>query len=212
MLKQVILVRHAESEEDVDPTIRSHIVDSRISVTLAGKKQVKALANSLRPLIEPYKEARLIASTTNRAKQTTLLFCKHFPRHKFVIRYEDRIRSLNWGNVDETTIRKVELERYQTGVLYFQFPEGDDTRVFVKAIENFVRQLKKSGKEISHPECVVIFTHGFAMRVIAKSAIGMSDQEFRYLANPPNCYVVSLLFKDGFFSLEKPLPKINFDI
>jgi len=96
--------------------------------------------------------------------------------------------------------------------LYFQFPGGDDTKVFVEGIESFVEELKEAGKEASHPECVVIFTHGFALRVIAKAAVGMSDEEFRYLANPPNCYVASLRYSNGDFSLNSPLPKIDFKI
>ncbi len=212
MLKQMILVRHAESEEDVNPTIRSHILDSRIALTSAGKKQVAELAKNLCPLIEPYKNVRLVASITNRAKQTTQLFSKQFPDRKFEVVYEDRVRSLNWGSVDETNIRRVESERYQVGVLYFRFPEGDDTNVFVKEIESFVKELKEAGKEASHPECVVVFTHGFALRVIVKAAIGMSDDEFRYLANPSNCHVVSLGFREDVFSLKDPLQRINFEI
>lgn len=212
MLKQMILVRHAESEEDVNPTIRSHILDSQISLTLAGQKQVTELVNKLRPFIESCRSVRLIASTTNRAKQTTQLFSEQFTECEFDVVYEDRVRSLNWGTVDEKTIRQVEKERYQVGVLYFQFPGGDDTKVFVESIESFVEELKEAGTEASHPECVIIFTHGFALRVIAKAAVGMSDEEFRYLANPPNCYVVSLRYSGGDFELDKPLPRIDFEI
>ena len=212
MLKRALLVRHAESEEDVDPTIRSHIIDSRISVTAAGKKQVEELARKLRPSIKSCTSVRLIASVTNRALQTTQLFSSHFPQKKFDVVHDDRIRSLNWGNVDETTIRQVERERYKVGVLYFQFPEGDDTKSFVKGIEDFVSDLRLSGQEVTYPECLVIFTHGFALRVIAKAALGISDEDFRYLANPPNCYVATLNFSRGKFSLEDPLPIVNFEI
>jgi len=212
MLKQLILVRHGESEEDVNPTIRSHIVDSRISLTLAGRKQVTRLANALSSQIRLHKNVRLIASTTNRAVQTTQLFCSQFPDQNFEVVSEDRIRSLNWGNVDESTIRQVEYQRYQVGVLYFQFPEGDDTKVFVGGIKNFVDELREAGKVVSYPECVVVFTHGFALRVVAKEAIRMSDEGFRYLANPPNCYTSSLSFDGEEFFLEEPLPQINFKI
>lgn len=211
MLKQVFLVRHAQSEEDVHPDVRNSISDRRISITAMGKKQALETARMLSSEISAYHEVKIITSPSNRADQTMSLFCSSFPSINFCTSIESRIRNLNWGNVDEKTIKEVEEERYRVGVLRFQFPQGDYTPDFVHGIECFVEELKEVGMSEKHPECAVIFTHGFALRVIVKAFLAITDEEFRFLANPPNCYVAVLnSVKPGQFVLKEPLPKINF--
>jgi len=102
-------------------------------------------------------------------------------------------------------------ERYRVGVLYFQFPNGDNTPEFVREIEAFVSEILSHGVSRTCPKCIIIFTHGFALRVIAKAFLGISDEEFRYLRNPPNCYVASLTIKEGTPSIDEPLPRVSFD-
>ncbi len=213
MLEQIFLVRHAQSSEDTRPGIRNYVSDRRISITTMGKGQVLEIVRILAPLISKHKKVKIITSPSNRAEQTMTLFCSKFPLVDFCIKTEQCIRNLNWGNVDEKSIKEVEKERYRVGVLHFQFPQGDSTPDFVRKIETFVRTLKKDGLSKEHPECVVIFTHGFALRVIVKAFLNISDEEFRLLANPPNCYVATLNhLGTGDFILKEPLPKISFDI
>jgi len=212
MLKQVFLVRHAQSEEDVDPNIRNGACDHRISITSTGKSQVVEMVRVLRPKILTYGHVKIVTSSSNRAHQTMSLFCSHFPEIEFEVVHKECIRNLNWGNVDENTIKEVEQERYRVGVLHFQFPRGDNTPEFVREIEKYVAQLVKDGRTKVYPECVVIFTHGFALRVIAKAFLCMSDDEFRYLSNPPNCYVATVNITKSGITLEEALPKIKFRI
>lgn len=208
MLKQVFLVRHAQSEEDIDPAIHGKISDHRISITSTGKNQVFELVNVLAPKISLYKRIKIVISPSNRVGQTMSLFCSHFPLIDFNILHEPCIRNLNWGNVDEHSIKEVECERYRAGVLHFQFPGGDNTPDFVRNIECFVDGLRFEGKSKKHPECTIVFTHGFALRVIAKAFLKISDEDFRSLANPPNCYVSTIdIAEDGDALLKHPLPR-----
>jgi len=213
MLKQVFLVRHAQSEEDVKPSMHNSVSDRRISITAIGKRQTLETVEILSPKISTYQRVKIITSPSNRAEQTMSSFCSSFPLIDFDLMIESRIRNLNWGNVDESTIKEVEKERYRVGVLHFQFPQGDYTPDFVRDIECFVEELKEEGKSENYPECAIVFTHGFALRIIVKAFLAVSDEEFRFFANPPNCYVAILDNVDsGKFVLREPLPKINFHV
>lgn len=212
MLKQIFLVRHAQSEEDVDPNIRNGVHDSRIAITSTGKSQVENIAKILYPKISGYKHIKIVTSPSNRAYQTMSLFCSYFPAISFEVVREKCIKNLNWGNVDETTLKEVEQERYRVGVLYFQFPKGDNTSELVKRIEKYIERLIRDGHDETYSECVIIFTHGFALRIITKALLNMSDEEFRYLSNPPNCYVATVNITKLGITLEEPLPKIKFKI
>lgn len=212
MLKHILLIRHAQSQEDVNPNMKCRAQDQRISITSTGKKQVLELASSLRPIISAYERVRLITSGSTRVKHTAQLFERQFPSSVFEISIEQCVRNLDWGNVDENTIQAVEAERYRVGVLYFQFPGGDNTPAFVSEIEAYVERLLREGLDSHAPDCVVIFTHGFALRLIAKALLKINDDDFRYLANPPNCYVASFKVNGVQITIEQPLPCITFDL
>jgi broad specificity phosphatase PhoE len=212
MLSRILLIRHGQSQEDVDPNVKGREQDHRISITSTGKQQVLALAKQLRSAMGAYQRVRLTSSHSTRARQTMRLFEQQFPSIAFETTIEPCVRNLDWGNVDESSIRAVEAARYRAGVLYFQFPGGDNTPAFVADIETYVERLLRDGVRSYAPECVIIFTHGFALRVIAKALLKMSDEEFRYLANPPNCYVASFSVSHAGVIIEEPLPRVTFDI
>lgn len=211
MLKQVFLVRHAQSEEDINPAIHGKVSDKQISITSVGEDQISTLVRVLNPKISVYKRVKIITSPSNRTHQTMSLFCGNFPAIEFSVSLEPCIRNLNWGNVDEHSVKEIERERYRIGVLSFCFPGGDRTIDFVRNIECFVNNLQEKGRQEDYPECVVVFTHGFALRVIAKIFLKISDEEFRFLANPPNCHVSAInIMDDGKAVLQEPLPKVIF--
>ena len=118
----------------------------------------------------------------------------------------ESIRNLNWGNTNHQNVKQISRERYDKGVLYFQFPNGDNTPTFVKNIGQFVVD-----NVLGEPDdCIIIFTHGFALRVIAKFILGISDKEFRYLRNPKNCF--SLVIRkniNGVLIPDYPLPRVS---
>jgi broad specificity phosphatase PhoE len=212
MLRRILLVRHAQSEEDVEPHLRDRVSDRRISVTDEGQNQVKRLAGQLRGDFEKQTKVMVYSSDTTRASQTMTLFEKLYPNVVFTTEYESSIRNLNWGSVTARTVKTIEQERYRVGVLHYQFPDGDHTPTFVSNVRRFVADMLSRGKHPDHPEVTIVFTHGFALRVLAKELIGMSDNEFRFLKNPPNCFVASFSVSQSGVVVDQPLPVIDFQI
>ncbi len=212
MLKRIILIRHAQSKEDINPNIKNKYKNETVPITKLGKRQVYELAEKIEPLISDYEDVKVFTSLTYRVLQTTQLFCSLFNSIRFEIQNERSIRNLNWGDTNKDNLKEIEQERYRAGVLFYKFPNGDNSSEFVQKIHLFAQKTLSEGKEPNYPECVIIFTHGFALRVIAKSLLNISDEDFRYLANPPNCYVsVMDIIKDEII-LDKPLPRIKFEI
>ncbi len=63
------------------------------------------------------------------------------------------------------------------------------------------------GKNENFLEAVVIVTHGFALRVIAKFLLNMSNDEFRWVRNPMNCHVADFsVDESGNISITESLP------
>ena len=71
MLKRIFLVRHAQSEEDIDPCLHSVVPDRRISITTTGKKQALEIVGNLSQEINLYQRVKVITSPSNRADQSS---------------------------------------------------------------------------------------------------------------------------------------------
>ena len=202
---RIILIRHAESEEDINPNMHN-VDDSQIGITERGKIQAKNLASNLKESFESFDSVKIFHSPPRRVRDTAHLVLSHLPKKVIDMEEVECIRNLNWGDTTSENVKDVSKQRYDKGVLYFQFPNGDKTPDFVKNIKNFVR--KKVLSLENRTDCVIIFTHGFALRVIAKHILNISDEKFRFLANPKNCFYLNIDLIDGNAKAGTPLPTI----
>lgn len=212
---KIILVRHGESEEDKDPSMKS-AVDDPAKLTEKGIQQAKEKAEILSSEYEGFRKHIYYRSPSVRVKQTTEVFLQRFEEYYNPLVIEvPQIRNLNWGSTNLQNVKEVERERYRVGVLNFQFPGGDYTPEYVSQISNFCSYVSRSISKDSGT-CITIFTHGFAMRVLVKEFVGIGVDEFRYFSNPKNCFSCILdVDQDNSgvkFRLREPFPKINFQI
>ena len=204
--KRIIVIRHAESEEDISPNLNGERIDKEISITRNGKIQAR---NTVRRVLErvcSYDSVRIYSSPSNRAVETAQIIESGLRWVKADLLIEPRIRNLNWGNTAPENIRHVEKERYEAGVLYYKFSGGDNSATFVGLIGCFISEILNHDNE--SPEALVIVTHGFALRIIAKFLLQMSDEDFRWIKNPANCYIADFtVLESGENVIETPLEK-----
>ena len=204
-LKSVFIVRHSESEEDVDPTLHNLVSDNEIGLTENGRGQIYSIVSK----ISPYTRSRITLSFLSpslRARETHRLVAVHVPELRGVCKVDPRLRNLNWGDITLENRHIVEEERYQIGVLKYQFPGGDDSAVYARRLGNFVEEVRLRADDEDYPEVVVIVNHGFAMRIIIKYFCNMPDSDFRWLANPPSAFVAELGEVGGGFKLLTEMP------
>jgi len=207
-IEKIIAVRHGESYEDVDPNIRSTVDDNAIELTKLGIEQAKEVARSIRDELELFDIITLVSSTSRRAEQTTEIIAEELSDPRVQIMTEKSIRNLDWGSTNADNVKEIEQERYQAGVLYYHFPNGDYTPDYVKRIQDFVQVLIESKYEVTESECVVLVCHGFSLRIIVKSLTEMSDEDFKWIKHPPNTFIARIYFdpKKRIFYMPEPLP------
>lgn len=205
-LKSILLIRHAESLEDVDPTMHNIADDSVVGLTEFGKIQAKELGQWIVNKIGPSAKLKVVLSASNRAKETWSVIASGFT-YPVEISVDERIRNLNWGSISLETRATIEAERYAIGVLHYCFPGGTNTPEYVQAIDEFAEEVILGCLEPDFPEHIIVITHGFALRVIARSLLVIAEDEFRKLRNPPNGYHLELkyLAEQGRFVATEPL-------
>ncbi len=209
-IRKVILVRHTESSEDIDPSLHNVADDRSISLTPRGKTQARKLGKTLTNRVSICGSVGVYLSPTRRAIETWNILSRYFPRPD-LIEVEPSIRNLDWGNVTLNNRAEIEAERYKAGVLNYQFPGGDNCVEYVTAIDNFVKRITADRNNQQFPECLLIVTHGFALRVILRTLLHLSDQDFRWLRNPPNGYCLELEYdrEKDLFVTSTPLIRMN---
>lgn len=206
-LEKILLIRHAQSLEDVNPDIHNLADDSSVGLTELGISQATELLVRLKDDTAASKRVKAHVSPSFRAQATWSILRQAFPG-LLGTDTEPRIRNLDWGDITAENRAAIEAERYAAGVLNYAFPGGDNTPEYAKAIDGFVHEALRGLSSVSFPECVVVLTHGFALRLIARSILRIGDEEFRPLANPPNCYCSEIRYDAGSesFGLLAPLP------
>lgn len=201
--KKIIVMRHAESQEDVDKTVYAHTADLDVALSPNGEGQAKNAGGKIADLLDG-KTVHFYLSPGLRLRQTYDLMTVQFPKnlkHSFTV--ETLILKQFWGDVTVENRREIEIARYKEGVLAYRFPNGESGPQLVSRFKLFIETLRNEFKEDRFPENIVILTHGFNMRLFLMLWFGWSISYFEKLANPRSCEMVALnLQGDGSYVLE----------
>lgn len=206
--RKIIVMRHAESQEDVGKTVYAHTADLDVALSSNGEKQAENVSAKLAGLLSG-KIVHFYLSPGLRLRQTYDLMTARFPKtvkHSFTV--ETLILKQFWGDVTVENRREIEIARYKEGVLVYRFPNGESGTQLIERFKLFTENLRKEFQKDSFPENIVILTHGFTMRVFLMVWFGWSASYFERLANPRSCEMVTIsLQSDGSYVLED-LPRI----
>lgn len=212
-LQTALVIRHAQSTEDVNPSIHNLISDDEIKLTPLGIEQINNLGQYLSKYNTLNNRRNVIYLSPSKRAQETWIILERYLTGEKIIYTDHRIKNLNWGNINSENREQIEKERYKIGVLKYKFPGGDNTPDYVESINNFVKEIFYiyNCDKLEFPEHIIIITHGFALRVITRSIFIISDEKFKWFANPPNCYCAEIMYSahKSLFVLSEPLPTIN---
>lgn len=204
--RKIIVMRHAESQEDVGKTVYAHTADLNVALSPNGEKQSVNVSAKLAGLLTG-KTVHFYISPGLRLRQSYDLMTAHFPKtieHSFTV--ETLILKQFWGDVTIENRRQIEIARYKEGVLVYRFPNGESGHQLVDRFKLFAENLRRNFQQEDFPENIVILTHGFEMRVFLMVWFGWSVSYFDGLANPRNCEMVTLALQtNGSYILEDTL-------
>lgn len=203
--RRIIIMRHAESREDVDKSVYAHTADLDIALSPHGEEQAREAVEQLIQRLDS-SHVHFYISPGLRLKQTYDLMMEGMPEYCLSFSVEQLMLKQFWGDVTVENRREIEIARYREGVLAYRFPNGESGPELLGRFACFIETLQGSFSQEEFPENIVILTHGFEMRVFLMVWFGLTVQEFERLANPRNCEMVSLTLQaDGTYRLEDTL-------
>lgn len=208
--RHIYLIRHGESEGNVNRLTHAEVPDWKIPLTEKGREQARvagtAFFTNLAPLslavyISPYLRTRQTWDEMN----STSFFVEPLQAKE-----DPRLREQEWGNLRAYDPRKwedIEIERDAFGSFFYRFLHGESGADVYDRCTGFLDTLYRDFEKADFPENVLIVTHGYTLRVLLKRWLHWSVEDFHRLRNPKNAQMFELCLGDnGRYALTTPFP------
>lgn len=193
---KLIIMRHAESLEDIDNTAYERIADEDMPLSEKGQWQASITGKNLIKEFGEMRHLRFILSPSKRVLETAEIIVSELPSGiSWSLSTENLIIKQNWGNVTIRNRKEIERERYLAGVLRYCFPGGESGAEMMMRFSCFAKKLQHDLLASPDDELIVIITHGFEVRVLLKSLFHWTEDYFESLAHPKNCEMKRVVFE-----------------
>jgi broad specificity phosphatase PhoE len=207
--EHIILIRHGQSEGNVDKKIYNKKPDHVINLTKLGEMQALAAGGELVKKY-PAKRMALYSSTFKRARQTSAIIRGVFESAGVEVDYREdpRLREQEWATCMRAEEKaQEEKEREEFSKFYYRFKTGEscadmyDGRIST-LLDTFHRDFEKD----DFPPLMCISGHGMTNRVLLMRWFHISVEDFERIKNPANCeYYTLTLQSNGYYKLEREL-------
>ncbi|CAH8259402.1 unnamed protein product [Arabidopsis lyrata] len=213
--KRIILVRHGESEGNLDTTAYTTTPDHKIQLTDSGLLQAQEAGARLHALISsnpssPEWRVYFYVSPYDRTRSTLREIGRSFSRRRVIgVREECRIREQDFGNFQvKERMRATKKVRERFGRFFYRFPEGESAADVFDRVSSFLESLwrdidmNRLHINPSHELNFVIVSHGLTSRVFLMKWFKWTVEQFEGLNNPGNSEIrVMELGQGGDYSL-----------
>lgn len=219
---KIFLVRHGESEGNVDKNIYAHTPDCMVNLTTKGVYQATKTAQTLLDKVASkslYKcPVAIYCSPFMRARQTALPFTKLLVKlalefnkdpNDYIKYVEDPgLVEQSWGNfMDQDTVKAIKKDREKIGSFFYKFPNGESGVDVFNRVSRFNETLYRDFQKKDFPQNVVIFSHGFTIRVFLMRWFHWSYEEFQEIRNIKNAEIVEMVLNNNKYNLTSPLKR-----
>lgn len=200
--KRIILIRHGESQANVDKFLFGSVPDYTIELTEKGKEQAVEAGKRLKELVQD-ESVYFYVSPFWRARSTFEGVVATFPRNLFVYSEEPRLREQEWGYLRcNEDFDKICRERREYGTFYYRIPGGEAGSDVYDRINDLLGSLYRDFSDKDFPENCVLVTHGLTIRLFIMRFFHLTVEEFELMLAPKNCALVILeLQSDGHYRL-----------
>ncbi|KGN66109.1 phosphoglycerate mutase-like protein AT74 [Cucumis sativus] len=213
--KRIILVRHGESQGNLNSATYTTTPDNKVPLTEEGLIQARIAGTELRRLLSndgtnPHWRVYFYVSPYERTRSTLREIGRAFSKKRIIgVREECRIREQDFGNFQvEERMKVVKETRERFGRFFYRFPEGESAADVYDRVSSFLESLwrdidmNRLRHNPSQDLNLIIISHGLTSRVFLMKWFKWTVEQFEYLNNPENCECrVMQLGEGGEYSL-----------
>ena len=203
---KIILLRHGESQGNINKKIYASIPDYAVQLSELGHKQARGAGEAIKGVLAQG-GIRFYVSPYWRTRQTAEIVAARLHERHIQLFYEDpRLREQEWSGDYRAKLEdyaKVEKRRDSYGHFYFRLRGGESCADVFDRVSDFLNTLHRDFEKRDFPRNVIIVTHGMTMRLFVMRWLHWSVEAFELLANPLNCeyYVMERRLVDDHYAL-----------
>jgi broad specificity phosphatase PhoE len=200
---RIVLLRHGESEANLDQTLFERVPDHAIPLSETGREQAVAMGKQLRDLFDG-RPVRVYVSPYKRTLQT--LDALGIDDLVETARQEPRLREQDWANFqDSEDIARQRVLRDEYGHFFYRFTDGESGADVYDRVSTFLETLHRDWDAKASPRNVLIVSHGLTMRLFCMRWFHWSVQFFESLSNPANAETRVLVRQPDYrYKLDRP--------
>ncbi|XVF10555.1 hypothetical protein REPUB_Repub07fG0192600 [Reevesia pubescens] len=202
--RRIILVRHGQSEGNVDETVYTRVADPKIALTEKGKAEAEECGWRIREMIEKDGaddwKVYFYVSPYKRTLETLQHLGRAFERSRISgMREEPRIREQDFGNFqDREKMRVDKALRLRYGRFFYRFPDGESAADVYDRITGFRETLRADidigrfqppGQRSPNMNLIIV-SHGLALRVFLMRWYKWTVEQFERLNNVGNGNII----------------------
>lgn len=204
--KRIILIRHGESQANVDKYLFGSVPDYTIELTNFGREQAREAGKRLKEVVRE-ESMYFYVSPFWRARSTFEGVASAFPRNQFEYSEEPRLREQEWGYLRcNEDFDKICRERREYGTFYYRIPGGEAGSDVYDRMNDLLGSLYRDFSDKDYPLNCVLVTHGLTIRLFIMRFFHLTVEEFELMIAPKNCSLVVLeLQDDGHYRLTTEL-------
>lgn len=191
--RRLILVRHAESEGNVDNRAYTYLPDPQVPLTPRGWRQAMNAGERIRELTrQDGAGSRLFFYTSPylRSRQTYEGVAQAFiPQQLAGVQEEVQLREQDFGNFQDAEGKQREkAERLRFGRFFYRFPNGESGADVYDRMTLFEDHLVRdiNAGRFAGDSSLVLVTHGLALRIFLMRWFHWTVDQFMRVYNPPN--------------------------
>lgn len=191
--KRIILVRHGESEANVDHEVYAKVPDWKIALTNAGVEQACEAGRKIAGLIGG-ESFGVFSSPYLRTLQTKEAMLEGMGRAP-VFDYQDpSLREQEYGN---TPPRDVNYARHRArkefGMFFYRFAEGESCADVYDRMAIFMNTLFRRFEREDCPDNIILVSHGLAIKCFLARWYHWDVGRFDVMEQLPNCHISLML-------------------
>ncbi len=190
--KRIILIRHGESEGNLDNSLYETTPDYALKLTPKGISQATLAGSEIKSLIGD-ESVYAYLSPFFRTRETFEHIRESVSDNVMKAIEDPRIREQDWGHLRHPDDNKgIIKERDEFSTFYYRIPDGESGADVYDRVTTFLDTLHRDFEKHTYPENVLIVSHGLTIRLFLMRWFHWSVEEFERLHNPKNCQIITL--------------------
>jgi broad specificity phosphatase PhoE len=190
--KRIILVRHGESEGNIDRNTYAVKQDYKLLLTPQGRQQADEAGKKLMEILG-HESILFYVSPLWRTRMTFEYIAQHFPASQYRVKEDPRLREQEWGHYRDLKQNiQIDDERNKFGTFYYRIKDGESCADVYDRMSDFLHSLYRDFEKVHFPDNLVLVTHGMTMRIFLMRWFHWTIEEFESLRNPRNCEIIQM--------------------